>query len=460
MGILDNIAQGFGPGLRIAAGAMDPNVYSQQNQMDLHAQEMDQRKKDAIAQVLLHQIENAPDEGTAQRLTAALSKVAPQYAGMPIGRGIQAVKTGEEMDFKNQQRAKDEEFRQYTSTRRPMQTFAAWKAQRQATPTNGQPVALDEGNGNGMTVQGEFTPFDDYMMLAQEATAAGRMDDAKRFEALAGLEEKKQARQKETQVAALLREQSKYEPNTPEWQKYEQRLLKINPIKQEQMKVGMNKGKREYFYLKDQVPIWTGVEAPDSAPIANINLNNEKNFFGELAKGAGEDITKSNAEARNAARAITIIHDSRASLDKGAFTGFGANVALGFGRILSQAGFDAAKDPVANTQAYASNIGNLVGQVIKQFGSGTGLSDADRQYAMKIAGGDMTLDEGALRKLLDIHEKANRAIIQQHNQKAKQIDSAKEMQGVPYKFSVEEPPSYVSPTKKDLYKKYNLEEKP
>ena len=38
-----------------------------------------------------------------------------------------------------------------------------------------------------------------------------------------------------------------------------------------------------------------------------------------------------------------------------------------------------------------------VGRLIKQFGAGTGLSDADRQYAEKMAGGKITLDVKALK---------------------------------------------------------------
>jgi hypothetical protein len=56
-----------------------------------------------------------------------------------------------------------------------------------------------------------------------------------------------------------------------------------------------------------------------------------------------------------------------------------------------------------------------VGKIIKQFGAGTGLSDADRQYAEKMAGGKITLDVKALNKILDINERAARNVITRHN---------------------------------------------
>ena len=59
-----------------------------------------------------------------------------------------------------------------------------------------------------------------------------------------------------------------------------------------------------------------------------------------------------------------------------------------------------------------------VGKLIKQFGAGTGLSDADREYATKMAGGLITVDEKAIRKILDINDKAAQNVIRLHNKRA------------------------------------------
>jgi hypothetical protein len=179
----------------------------------------------------------------------------------------------------------------------------------------------------------------------------------------------------------------------------------------------------------------------------------------ELVKGQAKKLNDAQVAAEQAVDSIRVIHTARAALDSGAFTGIGAKVALNFGRALSQIGFKAAEDPVANTQAYAANAGNLVGQVIKQFGSGTGLSDADRQYAERIAAGDITMDEKSLRKLLDINERASRVLLDRYNEKARGVDAHPTMKEVPYKFSIEVPPAYTPPPAKkaELYNKYNLE---
>ena len=54
-------------------------------------------------------------------------------------------------------------------------------------------------------------------------------------------------------------------------------------------------------------------------------------------------------------------------------------------------------------------------KIIKQFGAGTGLSDADREYALKAAAGDISMDEKAIRKILNINNKAAQNAINKHN---------------------------------------------
>ena len=89
---------------------------------------------------------------------------------------------------------------------------------------------------------------------------------------------------------------------------------------------------------------------------------------------------------------------------------------MGFNNALKQAGIDFGyADAAANSQAYAAAMGANVGRIIKQFGAGTGLSDADRDYAAQMAGGKINLTESALRKILDINDKAANRVIDLHN---------------------------------------------
>jgi hypothetical protein len=55
---------------------------------------------------------------------------------------------------------------------------------------------------------------------------------------------------------------------------------------------------------------------------------------------------------------------------------------------------------VATTEEYIATAGKQVGQIIKLFGAGTGLSDADRRYAERIAGGDISIPGDALMRIV------------------------------------------------------------
>ena len=142
----------------------------------------------------------------------------------------------------------------------------------------------------------------------------------------------------------------------------------------------------------------------------------EKAFEGELGKGQAKSIIENRAVAQDAASIIETVNIGRDILKGKIITGAGADFLVNFNQALKTAGVDFGyADAAANSQAYAANMAQNVGRIIKQFGAGTGLSDADRQYAEKMAGGKITLDAKALNKILDINERAARNVITRHN---------------------------------------------
>ena len=144
----------------------------------------------------------------------------------------------------------------------------------------------------------------------------------------------------------------------------------------------------------------------------------EKAFETGLGTGQSKQAIDSQIAAEGAATILNTNITGRNILNSGAITGTGANFLVGFNNALKQAGIDAGyADAAANSQAYAAAMGANVGQLIKQFGAGTGLSDADREFAMQMAGGKITLTEQALRKILDINDKAANRVIDTHNRK-------------------------------------------
>lgn len=102
-------------------------------------------------------------------------------------------------------------------------------------------------------------------------------------------------------------------------------------------------------------------------------------------------------------------------LDSGAITGFGADFRLGFGKALQLAGVNLGKDEISNTEAFLATRAKEVGNLITLFGAGTGLSDADRAYAEKAAAGNISLTEDAMRKIIDINNRAATNLINNYN---------------------------------------------
>ena len=139
----------------------------------------------------------------------------------------------------------------------------------------------------------------------------------------------------------------------------------------------------------------------------------------EQAKSIMADFTA----AKDAAEIIRTVEQGRELLRGPIITGFAADAITQIGAALNQAGISFARDAVANTQAFTANMAQNVAKLIKQFGAGTGLSNDDRIYATKMAGGQVTLDKAAIEKILDINERAARNVILLHNKQVKDIQS-------------------------------------
>jgi hypothetical protein len=155
----------------------------------------------------------------------------------------------------------------------------------------------------------------------------------------------------------------------------------------------------------------------------NVNLPaQEKAFESELGKGQAGRIIASQAGAQDAASIIDTVKTGRDIMKSGMITGAGADFLVNLNQGLKTAGIDSGyADASANSQAFAANMAGNVGKLIKQFGAGTGLSDADREFAKDMAGGRISLDSKAINRILDINEKAARNTITRHNKDVKGI---------------------------------------
>lgn len=192
---------------------------------------------------------------------------------------------------------------------------------------------------------------------------------------------------------------------------------------QEAVRQGFKGSFMEYKQALQPKPAQVSVKLPEQ----------EKAFETELGKGQAKKLLDDKVAAEDASNIIRTVQQGRQLLQSGMITGFGAEALTQIGSALNQAGFNFAEDAVANTQAFSANMAQNVGRIIKQFGAGTGLSNADREYAEKMAGGKVTLDRKAIERILDINERAARNVIALHNKNARSVKT-----NVP--LMVEEPP--------------------
>jgi hypothetical protein len=161
---------------------------------------------------------------------------------------------------------------------------------------------------------------------------------------------------------------------------------------------------------------------PAASTVVNVNNAQEKEFEKQLGKGQADKVLASKASAEDAAQILATNMVGKTLLDKGMITGAGADFFVQLNKGLLRAGMDfGGADAAQNSQAYGALMAANTAKIIKQFGAGTGLSDADREYALKAAAGDISMDEKAIRKILNINNKAAQNAINKHNRDVKDI---------------------------------------
>jgi len=134
----------------------------------------------------------------------------------------------------------------------------------------------------------------------------------------------------------------------------------------------------------------------------------------EMAKANVKEFVEFNEKAQGARDMITIIDRQAARLEGGMPTGLLATTELTLRRIGEAIGMP--YDPqVTTAENYIAEAATLVRQNIKDFGSGSGLSDADREYAKIEQGADITQQQEALLNLIKIRRKDLLKVISDFN---------------------------------------------
>lgn len=125
-------------------------------------------------------------------------------------------------------------------------------------------------------------------------------------------------------------------------------------------------------------------------------------------------------KAENAINEINNIHQIRQLLDAGAITGTGADARLFTAKLGELLGVPS--EQAANTQVLQSA---LAARVLAGMGGslGAGFSNADRDFVERAKGGQITMTEPALRRLIDIGERQSRMAINAHDKEVSRLNT-------------------------------------
>jgi hypothetical protein len=99
--------------------------------------------------------------------------------------------------------------------------------------------------------------------------------------------------------------------------------------------------------------------------------------------------------------------------------GAGADLRLGLSKIGAYFGLDPSA--AENTETFRAAMAPTVLALVKGLGAGTAISNADREFAEKAAGGNISLEEGAIARLVDIGKRAAEYKVSQHNKMIDQV---------------------------------------
>jgi hypothetical protein len=151
------------------------------------------------------------------------------------------------------------------------------------------------------------------------------------------------------------------------------------------------------------------------APQIQEVLNRGDQLTSELSKAGVKKFSELTEAATTAVQTMTINNRSLQILDAGIFSGTGAELLTGVSKVASALGLEnAATETAARSEEYVATRAREVGNFIQNFGAGTGLSDADREYAEKAVAGKINMTEEGIRRLLEIERKVSNALIEDH----------------------------------------------
>lgn len=144
----------------------------------------------------------------------------------------------------------------------------------------------------------------------------------------------------------------------------------------------------------------------------NVGGGSDKQFFDTLKESADS--------ARTAVTGLSGLREARRAIQDGGYFGAGADIKLGLAKLAAPLGLgDPSK--IVNTETFRSAIAPQVAALMKATVGSTQISNADREFAEKAAGGSINLDPASISRLLDIMERGSLVAIDRHQQTLNQV---------------------------------------
>jgi len=145
-------------------------------------------------------------------------------------------------------------------------------------------------------------------------------------------------------------------------------------------------------------PAEMGLTQP--APSVQKVIDVSGKLIERLSDESVTDLVTFRDKARIAKDKLMLLDRQLARIDGGMPTGIAANISVGLKKVGQLMGMP--YDPaLVSAEEYMMEVATLVKQEIKAFGSGTGLSDKDRDFTQVMVGGDITKQAEALENILN-----------------------------------------------------------
>lgn len=146
----------------------------------------------------------------------------------------------------------------------------------------------------------------------------------------------------------------------------------------------------------------------------------EINIGGGSDKQIFDAMDESSKAARAAATGLGGLREASAALQAGVITGAGADVRLGLQKVGAALGI-ADSDKIVNTETFRAAIAPQVAAMLKSTVGTANISNSDREFAEKAAGGNINLDDKSIVRLVGIMERAGSAIVESHQKRLEKV---------------------------------------